>query len=134
MLPVDGSENSTLACNHAIDLAKTKGMEIVLLNSYGQLSARIGGAARAQIISTLEEESRSILAPVERLCEENNLKYKSLIRGGTPSNAIIQAAQEEGCDIIVIGACGRSNLAGIVLGSVTQQVLRHATVPVLVVR
>ena len=134
LLPVDGSENAVLACRHAIALAKMSNMEIVLLNCYGELSARIGGAARQQIIATLEDEGKGFLAPCEQLCKESDVKCKSLIRGGSPDRAIIQVTQDEGCDIIVMGSRGRSNLAGMVLGSVTHQVLRHSTIPVLVVR
>jgi nucleotide-binding universal stress UspA family protein len=134
LLPVDGSENALLACRHAIDLAKSCAMEIVLLNCYGELSARIGGAARNEIISELEAEAKSILGPCESLCAESGLNYKTLICCGGPARIIVQVAQSEGCDIIVIGSRGLSEFAGMVLGSVTHRVLRHSTVPVLVVR
>ena len=134
LLPVDGSANSVQACNHAIDLAKSGNMDVVLLHCYGELTARIGGVVRDEIIALLEGDGKVILAPCERLCEENNVTYKSLIRSGGPGRTIVQAAQAEGCDLIVMGSRGLSDFAGMVMGSVTHRVLRHSSVPVLVVR
>jgi nucleotide-binding universal stress UspA family protein len=134
LLPVDGSDNATLACHHAIDLAKAGNMEVVLLNCYGELPATIGGAARDEVIALSEAEGRIILSPCERLCEENGVRYKSLIRCGGPGRTIVQAARAEGCDIIVMGSRGLSDFTGMVMGSVSHRVLRHSTVPVLIVR
>lgn len=134
LLPVDGSEHSSLACHHAVALAVAGGMEIVLLNCYGELPATIGGTARDEIIALAEAEGRAILAPCERTCEENKVKHKSLIWCGGPGRAIVQAAQAEGCDLIVMGSRGLSDFSGMVMGSVSHRVLRHSTVPVLIVR
>jgi len=123
-----------LACRHAIALATAGNMEIVLVNCYGELPATIGGTARDEVIALSEAEGKAILAPCERLCEESGLKYKSLIRCGGPGRTIVQVAQAEGCDIIVMGSRGLSDFAAMVMGSVTHRVLRHSSVPVLVVR
>ena len=49
-----------------------------------------------------------------------------------PYEAIINAAQQRGCDLIVMASHGRSGIAAIVLGSVTTKVLTHTKIPVLV--
>ena len=49
-----------------------------------------------------------------------------------PCEAIIDAAQQRGCDLIVMASHGRSGIAAIVLGSVTTKVLTHTKIPVLV--
>jgi len=135
LVPVDGSENAALACAHAVDLAKSGDMEIVLLSCYQVRSARIGaGSGKKLIAASLESKCKESLAPCEALCAENGLKYKSVIRRGTPSAVIVQVAEEENCDLIVIGSRGLGNIAGAVMGSVTNKVLKDAPVPVLVVR
>lgn len=134
LLPIDGSENAALACRHAVALAAAGTMEIVLLNCYGELPATIGGAARDEIIAQAEAEGKSLLAPGEQMCEESGIKHKALVRCGGPGRTIVQVAQAEGCDIIVMGSRGLSDFSGMVMGSVSHRVLRHSTVPVLVVR
>lgn len=53
---------------------------------------------------------------------------------GEPVHRIVEVADERGCDLIVMGSHGRSGLARLILGSVTDGVLRHAHVPVLCIR
>lgn len=134
LVPADGSEHADLACRHAVALAKSSGSEIVLLHCFGDLPAIIGGSARDEIISLAEKEGRALLAPCEQYCKENGVRYKSLVRGGRPGRTIVHTAQEEGCDLIVMGSRGLSDFSGMAMGSVSHRVLRHATVPVLIVR
>ena len=133
LIPVDGSENATLACSHAIALAKSGNMEVVLLSCYEMQSARVGAGGSA-IAASLEGQCKGTLASCESLCAENGLKYKCLIKCGNPSKCIIEAAEEEDCDLIVIGSRGLGSIVGTVMGSVTSQVLRDSSIPVLVVR
>jgi nucleotide-binding universal stress UspA family protein len=51
-----------------------------------------------------------------------------------PFDAIITTAKEKGCDLIFMASHGRRGMSGIVLGSETQKVLTHCTIPVLVTR
>jgi nucleotide-binding universal stress UspA family protein len=57
-----------------------------------------------------------------------------VVRSFAPHEAIIAAAQEHGCDVIVMASHGRKGLAAVLLGSETQKVLTHSTVPVMVYR
>lgn len=134
MVPIDGSEHSTLALKHAVALAKDGGMSIVLLHCYGELPTVIGGSARDEIIAISQEEGKKLLAPAEKICEENNIPFKSLIKAGAPGRTIVHEAELEGCDLIVMGSRGLSDFSGMVMGSVSHRVLRHASMPVLIVR
>jgi nucleotide-binding universal stress UspA family protein len=134
LLPLDGSDNANLACAHAIDLARAGAMSIVLLYCYGDLPAAISGAARDEIIALSESEGRAILDPAARQCAENGVPCKGMIRSGNPGRTIVAVAQAEGCDCIVMGSRGLSDFSGMVMGSVSHRVLRHAAMPVLIVR
>jgi nucleotide-binding universal stress UspA family protein len=134
LVPVDGSENAALACRHAVALASAGKLEIVLLHCFGELPTTIGGAARDEIIAASEEEGRNILAPCIELCREENVPCKPLVQCGAPGRTIVHVAQTEGCDLIVMGSRGLSDFSGMVMGSVSHRVLRHATIPVLIVR
>lgn len=134
LVPVDGSDNADLACRHALGLAKTGGAEIVLLNCYGELPLTIGGEARDLIIADSEAEGQRILAPSIKLCGEAGIRYKALVRSGGPGRTIVQVAEQEKCDLIVMGSRGLSDFSGMVMGSVSHRVLRHSAIPVLIVR
>ena len=134
LVPVDGSDNAALACRHAVSLAMDGTLEIVLLNCYPELPATIGGEARDEIIAASEAEGKRLLASCLAHCEESGVKCKPLVRCGSPGRTIVLVAQAEGCDLIVMGSRGLSDFSGMVLGSVSHRVLRHATMPVLIVR
>ncbi|MDL2268309.1 universal stress protein [Desulfovibrio sp. OttesenSCG-928-G15] len=134
LVPIDGSEHSTLALKHAIALAKSGDMSLVLLHCYGELPAAIGGSARDEIIAISLEEGKKLLAPGEELCKENNIPFTTLIKAGAPGRTIVHEAEAEGCDLIVMGSRGLSDFSGMVMGSVSHRVLRHASMPVLIVR
>ena len=53
--------------------------------------------------------------------------------GGSPGNAIVEYAKEHGGDLIVMGSHGHTNLRHLLMGSVAEHVLRHATCPILMV-
>lgn len=134
LVPLDGSTHASLACRHAAALAKDTSMELLLLYCYGDLPATIGGDARDDIIRLSEEEGRAILEPCKKHCEEIGVPCTTLIRSGSPGRTIVLTSQAEGCDLIVMGSRGLSDFSGMVMGSVSHRVLRHATIPVLMVR
>ena len=134
LVPLDGSENAFMACRHAVDLAQSGNMSIVLLHCYGELPATIGGAARDEIIALSEAEGHAILASGVQLCRDNGISCTSVVHCGSPGRSIVHVAQSEGCDLIVMGSRGLSDFSGMVMGSVSHRVLRHATMPVLIVR
>ncbi len=59
---------------------------------------------------------------------------KVLVKNGDPSSRIIRAAREERVSAIIIGSHGKSNLQEVLIGSVTERVVRKASVPVLVIK
>ena len=134
LVPVDGSENSVMACEHAISLAKAGNMTITLLHCYGEMPPIIGGSARDEIIALSEAEGKAILAPRLSSCETNGVTCEAIVRSGNPGRTIVTVAQAEGCDLIVMGSRGLSDFSGMVMGSVSHRVLRHSSIPVLIVR
>lgn len=134
LVPLDGSAHASLACRHAVSLAQAGDMELILLYCYGELPASLGGDARNDVIALSEEEGKSILAPCAQYCEESGVKCQNLIRSGGPGRTIVLTAQAENCDLIIMGSRGLSDFSGMVMGSVSHRVLRHSTVPVLIVR
>jgi nucleotide-binding universal stress UspA family protein len=59
---------------------------------------------------------------------------ETILEDGHPDKQIVQTAKDEGCSLIVMGTHGRTGLSRLLMGSVAEHVLRHATCPVLTVR
>jgi nucleotide-binding universal stress UspA family protein len=57
-----------------------------------------------------------------------------LIKSGTPAETIVQTAQEQHCDLIVMGTHGHGIIADVLMGSTVKWVIKHSPIPVLVVR
>jgi nucleotide-binding universal stress UspA family protein len=135
LLPVDGSENSRRAMEQAKNLSVIMGAEIVLLYVTGAIPHFIKGTPLAEAEKDQKEEAIQILAPFQTFLTENKVTYSvSALPGYQVWNKIIEVADDEECDLIVMGSRGRGDWQGAMLGSVTHKVLAHCTLPVLVVR
>ncbi len=78
-------------------------------------------------------EARAILSKAEVVAREAGVDHDSVaVTSNRPYEAILEAAEARGCDLIFIASHGRRGLKGLVLGSQTQRVLQHTTIPVLV--
>ena len=131
LIPTDGSDNTTTAIAQGLALAKLFGAEVTALSvadkpaaPHSQASVGVGGnsfeAGRAAT-EHVASEGRMI-----------GIKVYPLILTGTPSDQIVKASVNY--DLIVMGTVGRTGLAHIRLGSVTEITVRQAKCPVLVVR
>jgi len=134
LLAVDGSEEAQRAANYAADLAKIMDAQILVLHCYESVAAGVD-----QVYPLLMEEianaAQKTVAPYLVQLEQAGLrKVSSRVAEGAAGALIAAVALEEGCDLIVIGSRGRTQLVGLLLGSVAQRVLHYATCPVLVIR
>lgn len=99
---------------------------LVGFGEVGGVAASLGdAAARDEVISERVRQSYVPACPIETVF---------LIRDGEPADAILRAADEVGCDLIVMGTHGRTGLDRFLLGSVAEAVLRRAHCPVVTVR
>jgi len=83
----------------------------------------------------LEDTSKAILDQVAAEARNAMVKCDCVsVVSDSPFEAIIAAARERGCDLILMASHGRRGMSAVVIGSVTQKVLTHCTTPVLVMR
>lgn len=144
MAAVDGSAPSLKAVTLAADLAARYGAELMLLTVTRALSpaltAELETYIRQERIDVplgelTSEHAARVLADAVLAAQANGaIRVSSRSRSGDPTEEIIGLAEDWQADLIVIGSRGHGRLAGLLLGSVAQKVLAHASCPVLVVR
>jgi nucleotide-binding universal stress UspA family protein len=136
LVPTDGSECADRAVDHAIDIAAQYDAELHVLSV---IDARdVSHSAPAinfeQIEQTLRTRAESVVEDAADRAEGAGVSTVSAVESGLPDDAVIEYAEEHGCDLIVMGTHGRTGLERYLLGSVTERTVRRSTVPVLTVR
>jgi nucleotide-binding universal stress UspA family protein len=140
LVAVDGSPTSMKGLREAIRLAKDERSELVLLHVVNELYAFAnldGFAPGVDLVPTLRESGRRVLAKAKALADKAGVRAKIVLRetlGGAAADTIVREARRQRADLIVLGTHGRRGLRRMVLGSDAEQVVRSAPAPVLLVR
>jgi nucleotide-binding universal stress UspA family protein len=129
LVPTDRSERSIQVLGPAIELAKLFEARIVFLHVLDPDARR-----KAQGKVTDEALARDRLKEFAGKAEARGVKTLAVVDQGDVAKSILDNARFHGCDLIAITTHGRSGLSRLVTGSVTEEVLRKATLPLLVVR
>jgi nucleotide-binding universal stress UspA family protein/hemerythrin-like domain-containing protein len=138
MVPLDDSPLSVETVNQAVQFARALGAKVTFFHAqadYGVSS--IGALERVMSPAAFNEhmagEAWAILAKAEVVARVAGVPYDSAVmKSDRPHEAILDAATTRGCDLIFIASHGRRGIKGLMLGSETQKVLQHTTIPVLV--
>ena len=137
LLPVDGSEVSLKAVRFAIGLLQ-QGLSGSLVVANVQEPATFYEMVVAPDAEVLQKVSTAAgidaLEPAESLLMEAGAVYEREIATGDPAHTIVDIAERFACDMIVMGARGTSALRSALLGSVSNEVLHAAQVPVMIVK
>jgi nucleotide-binding universal stress UspA family protein len=149
LVPVDGSKYSRDAAQYAVGIAKLSGAKVIALHvvhlpTYAFAYSGAEGVSPVAIPTPLpltltddeKKAARRIVDDAKELCEKAGVEVETKIIERHPSvpDAIIQFAEENGVDLIIMGTKGRTGIKRFLLGSVTESVVHHAHCPVLVVR
>jgi nucleotide-binding universal stress UspA family protein len=133
LVPLDGSSVAEAALMPAIDLARDSGATLVLLRAAEAPKRPLADPVDAQV-SVMGEAQGYLATARERAMAAGVRDVDASAWYGPPVEAIVEAARFRDADLIVMSSHGRSGVARLVLGSVTETVLRATTVPVLVIR
>ncbi|HBI68018.1 MAG TPA: universal stress protein [Massilia sp.] len=140
LIPTDGSQVSGLAADAAIELARSCGSGIVTLSIVVPepvLPYVEGGIVldTGQQTEALLENAHGFVGTVAERARRSGIECTPVTQiDPDPARAIVEAAGEYECDLIVMGSHGRRGLSRLLAGSVTQAVLAYAPVPVMVLR
>ena len=120
LIPTDGSELAWRGVAHGLALAKSVGAKVFAINVVEPLFAVTGDFA-------------SVLDRVANAAKEAGVSCETIqVENVPPHEAIIAAAEDKGCNLIVMSSHGLSGLSMLLIGSVTNKVLTCAKIPVLV--
>lgn len=135
VLATDLSPSADGATDRAMELAERLKASLVVVSV---IEPRHVGARRGvlppQRIDEVRDERSAGAARLVARGRRDGIEIRFLVWEGEAAAGILEAAAAEGADMIVIGSHGRGSLGRLLLGSVSEHVVRHATVPVLVVR
>lgn len=132
LVAVDGSEQAQAATRLAVDLARHYRASLCLLHAFSHVSDLLGTPQYEHVLTARTRIGESLLDSACRLVGEAVPVETQLIEGPA-APAILRVAQEDGCDLIVLGSRGRGQLSGLLLGSVSSVVAQRADCPVLIV-
>ena len=150
LVPVSGKnsgERAAKALRHAKTLCSG---EIILLHVTEALPNLVGGAAHTELERSNTAKAETLLAPLadalKKACGRQDLilladalkkegvACRYIVREGLAADTIVTVGHEEGVDMIVMYTDGRDGLADMLIGSITERVLRNTDIPLLAVR
>jgi len=142
LVPTDGSDFSNKAVATAAQLAHALHAKLLVLHVRSPIESphHVEGGALSHLggavaMREIEDEERKLLdAALDVAAAAGTAAETAFVADYSTYDAIIRIAREQRCDLIVMASHGRSGLSGFLIGSETQKVLTHTTMPVLVVR
>jgi nucleotide-binding universal stress UspA family protein len=145
LIPTDGSELAEHAVTNGLSLAKSVGAKVTVMivdDRFDWLGVSETRASQRQALEALakhneqvKQHAANVLGRAAAAARQAGVPCDTMqVENAHPYQAIITAASDKGCDLIVMSSHGRGGLSAIVLGSVTNKVLTHTKIPVLVYR
>ena len=139
LAPVDGSPTSKRGLAEAIALAKDQGATLQIVHVLDELLVAPGAEAAIYLESTVQQlraAGEEIAAEGLAQAQSAGVQAQSVVletMGGRAADSIVKQARDWGADLIVLGTHGRRGVRRLLMGSDAEEVVRTATVPVLLV-
>ncbi len=135
MIATDGSEQVKKAIDAGIELAKLTGATlyaayVIVPAGYTQKDFGWDRTLR----EFLETEAKKAVTFVEETGKASGIRVEPVFLEGHPADRILDFAEQEDMDLIVMGTLGRTGIDRFLLGSVAEKVVRHSKIPVMVVK
>jgi nucleotide-binding universal stress UspA family protein len=140
LLAIDGSDESKLATQAAIELSRETGSEVHLIYVLPTPAQLIGHhlytqETRESLIGGAERDAETFLKEqAEKIRSDGGKVADTHLRSGDPDKEILRAAEALDIGMIVMGSRGLGAISRMLIGSVSDSVVRHAHCPVLVMR
>jgi nucleotide-binding universal stress UspA family protein len=133
LVAVDGSESSMNALRESFKLATNEKSWITVLSVAPPYEGDLATTAIGNIQKALKEPCEKALLEAEKIAKKEKVLIKTACEEGKPYERIIDLAEAENCDLIILGRKGMSRIERVLMGSVTVRVIGHSHIDVLVV-
>lgn len=138
LVPIDGSECSRFAAEHALRIAQAYAAEILFVHAVdeqlvAELAQRESDDGQQQVRERLHENGRIYLRDVARLADAQHVPHREQVVEGDPAAVVCETAAAAHIDLIVMGKIGRRGARRILVGSIARRVIESTEVPVLIV-
>lgn len=136
LVPVDGSDAAHHALQCGMGMAKTHGAALYVL-----AVADVGEAAYPLMhvnlnrngFSSVKEKAESFMENLKAKMPQDN-SWQPVIRVGIPGNVITSFVEDEDIDLVIMGNSGKGSISSFIMGSVSQYVIHHIKVPVMIIK
>jgi len=137
LFPTDGTESGRHVEAHVLDIAQKFAAKVTILHAYEFLEIipvyESTYAYLDELEDYLESQSKKIAKETEQRFKDANIEVQSLIIKGDPGQSVVNVAEEQNCDLIVMGSRQMGAVRRFLLGSVSNYVVHHSECPVLIV-
>ena len=136
----DGSETATQAVRQATELAKAVGAKVNLVSAFEPVGNQRLREERQQVPEDMQwmvnerEDVEATLNDAKETIEAAGVEVETFARQGDPADAILDVAEENNADLIIVGNKGMSGAKRFLLGSVPNKVSHHAPCSVMIIR
>lgn len=137
LVAIDGSKMSEKVLKVAAQFAKEQGSKLTLIHVAKDLviPTTMVVADYEKILEEMRNAAMALLREAQQKLEQQDVKAEILYKQGSSiSRLIVQVAQEQSADLIIIGSRGLGNIKGLMLGGVSQKVAQLSQCPVLLVK
>jgi len=137
LIATDGSENAEKAADFGIQIAGLSGAKVYavyVIDTAPYYSIPLDQVWSKEVYEQVEKMGHEITDDVEKAAKAAGLEAESIVLKGDPAEKIVNFAEEQNVDMIIVGSLGKGKFERLVIGSVSEKVVRHAKIPVLVVR
>ena len=142
LIPTDGSDVAAKAINAGVALAKEMGAKVTGFYAEEPRPMHLhsdGYRIEKDLLAEFDRRSREYadrsVAKIAEAAKAAGVEFEACVEKSVkPYQAIIDAATEHKCDVIFMASHGRRGLSKLIMGSVTQKVLTHSRIPVVVYR
>jgi nucleotide-binding universal stress UspA family protein len=137
LIATDGSETANEAADFGIEMVGCSGAKVYAIYVIDTTPYRSVSLDKIWSKETLEEFERAgheATSYIEKIGKAAGIEVESRVLRGNPAEKIISFAEDNNIDMIIVGSLGKGGYERLVLGSVSEKIVRHAKIPVLVVR
>jgi nucleotide-binding universal stress UspA family protein len=136
LVALDGSTACEAVLRFLMEIAGPLDMTVMLLHVLEPITPPVadGTVVLFDDIETRRHEAEEYLAPIAAMLRSQGVDTSWALRRGRPADEILAAARESGADLIAMATHGRTGVGRLLFGSVAEAVLRHAPVPVFMIR